>query len=529
MAFTLDNDDPVFGYHNPKPRPAGKADGDVWEGEEINDGDAAFALIRNRLRGSVNVLEQIPSQYRAGVEAGTSSVDVRGWVQDTIDANHGREVTLPAGRYRLDSGPLVVNPAPGGSLLPTVIRGRGYDANGGNGGAYFTVGGESDGIQIVNSSPGSVETMIVLEGFGIYGDGTNTSGGTGIRAERCAGLTIRNMWVQGMRGNGIYLKDMWGGTLENVVILRNRLNGLYVDGRFNNGRLRRIGAFSNGRVYSQITANIYFTGGTGLESLSPILDNCDWSYSGAEPFHAKLGTGDGSIVSIVVSSNVATATTLAAHGLSAGNGFVINGAATSGLDSLYGYDVASTPTPTTFTFATSGVADGTYGAGTDPYLVVRPSAYGLILRDVHGAAIIGAYAEDTANNLIYAAANVKSLSIVGGYMQGQWVLVDNIEGGSLRGVRFAAGQRNASGKVGVFNNVPDLDVGGSCTFGPNTVFIPSTVQKRDGVCWSASAPSALAWDRGARVLNSAPAVGQPQGWVCTVGGSPGTWVPMPNL
>lgn len=44
-----------------------------------------------------------------------------------------------------------------------------------------------------------------------------------------------------------------------------------------------------------------------------------------------------------------------------------------------------------------------------------------------------------------------------------------------------------------------------------------------------AAPTTGAWERGDYVRNSAPAVGSPKGWVCTVAGSPGTWVSEGNL
>jgi parallel beta-helix repeat protein len=44
-----------------------------------------------------------------------------------------------------------------------------------------------------------------------------------------------------------------------------------------------------------------------------------------------------------------------------------------------------------------------------------------------------------------------------------------------------------------------------------------------------SAPTNLNWDVGDRCFNSAPAVGQPKSWVCTVAGTPGTWVSEGNL
>lgn len=44
-----------------------------------------------------------------------------------------------------------------------------------------------------------------------------------------------------------------------------------------------------------------------------------------------------------------------------------------------------------------------------------------------------------------------------------------------------------------------------------------------------AAPAALEWVAGDRAVNRAPVVGQPKGWVCTVAGSPGTWVSEGNL
>lgn len=42
-------------------------------------------------------------------------------------------------------------------------------------------------------------------------------------------------------------------------------------------------------------------------------------------------------------------------------------------------------------------------------------------------------------------------------------------------------------------------------------------------------PASGDWKRGDRAINSAPTVGQPKSWVCTVTGTPGTWVSEGNL
>jgi hypothetical protein len=49
------------------------------------------------------------------------------------------------------------------------------------------------------------------------------------------------------------------------------------------------------------------------------------------------------------------------------------------------------------------------------------------------------------------------------------------------------------------------------------------------VSYGAAAPTTGAWVVGERRYNNAPAVGQPKSWVCTVAGTPGTWVSEGNL
>lgn len=47
--------------------------------------------------------------------------------------------------------------------------------------------------------------------------------------------------------------------------------------------------------------------------------------------------------------------------------------------------------------------------------------------------------------------------------------------------------------------------------------------------YKSAAPSTGTWNVGDRVFNSVPSVGQPKGWICTVAGTPGTWVSEGNL
>ena len=52
----------------------------------------------------------------------------------------------------------------------------------------------------------------------------------------------------------------------------------------------------------------------------------------------------------------------------------------------------------------------------------------------------------------------------------------------------------------------------------------------DSFTWQTTAvPSIGTWAVGDRSINTAPAIGSPKGWVCTVAGTPGTWVSTGNL
>ena len=53
--------------------------------------------------------------------------------------------------------------------------------------------------------------------------------------------------------------------------------------------------------------------------------------------------------------------------------------------------------------------------------------------------------------------------------------------------------------------------------------------QRRYLAYGTTAPTTGTWARGSIVYHSAPAVGSPLGWVCTVAGTPGTWVALPAV
>ena len=87
---------------------------------------------------------------------------------------------------------------------------------------------------------------------------------------------------------------------------------------------------------------------------------------------------------------------------------------------------------------------------------------------------------------------------------------------------FVAVRRVGSGANPVLVSAPVVSLAG---FGANRYPIPIS----SPVWKSSSPPSTGTWEQRDRVVNGSPVVGDPKAWVCTVAGTPGTWVSEGNL
>jgi hypothetical protein len=79
--------------------------------------------------------------------------------------------------------------------------------------------------------------------------------------------------------------------------------------------------------------------------------------------------------------------------------------------------------------------------------------------------------------------------------------------------------------TGLVEALKGLRVTGDKLYPPKT----DLTSQGAGLYYGAAAPTSGTFVIGDRVFNSAPAVGQPKGWICTVSGTPGTWVSEGNL
>jgi hypothetical protein len=89
------------------------------------------------------------------------------------------------------------------------------------------------------------------------------------------------------------------------------------------------------------------------------------------------------------------------------------------------------------------------------------------------------------------------------------------------GVRFASSATGVSGNLEVY--VVGMYVGNDS---PRLEFLQTSTTL---TTHATAAPVIGEWRRGDRIFNSEPTVGQPKSWVCTVAGTPGTWVSEGNL
>ncbi len=104
----------------------------------------------------------------------------------------------------------------------------------------------------------------------------------------------------------------------------------------------------------------------------------------------------------------------------------------------------------------------------------------------------------------------------------------NFAGGSkVRWWNWSPGAGGYSGYLGTNNKERELAPYIALSSGGGNPFVGAFAHVKFYV--GAAAPTSGTYARGDRFFNSLPAVGQPKSWVCTVAGTPGTWVSEGNL
>jgi hypothetical protein len=449
-------------------------------------------------------------------------------IQAAIDASYGKKLFFPKGQYRITSTLIVdVYANAGVNNLGVHLFGEAMGPLSGTlSGTRLQIVGNIDGINVRNTTATPGDAKIIIEDMMIYGDGANATGGSGIIANLANNLLLRNLWIQEFRNHGIDLYRCFCSAVEDCTILRCRVWGIYINEAFNLSSLRRLKIYGCGRSYSNTSQGSLTLTGSGNENLGVIIENVDVSYAGLSAY-ALFKRSNSTLTNIVVSGGTATATTSAAHGLSTGNQIGITGASVDlTLNSIY----AATATVTgsnTFTFPTSA-ANGTY---TESTLIIGPASYGFVIAHTRGLILHG-YSEDTTGPTLYLGSGTTGFEITGGYWQGTEaggvMILDSVDKGRIGGMYL-----NGSGAHLYVSNSAgpnDVNVCSNIKLGSNArITFASSHWMKDGQYYSVAIPTTGTWAVGQRVIRSVPAVGQPKAWVCTVAGTPGTWVSEGNL
>ncbi len=138
---------------------------------------------------------------------------------------------------------------------------------------------------------------------------------------------------------------------------------------------------------------------------------------------------------------------------------------------------------------------------------------------------------------IYSAANViQDITFHGNYIKGGSGITNPVRLTTARSLSVVGNTVVGIPSTGGFSliSVNTLFTGNQTVSCTGTVSISGRYYSQifgngNVVSWGTAAPIAGAWIQGDRSLNTAATVGQPKAWICTVAGTPGTWVSEGNL
>jgi parallel beta-helix repeat protein len=141
----------------------------------------------------------------------------------------------------------------------------------------------------------------------------------------------------------------------------------------------------------------------------------------------------------------------------------------------------------------------------------------------------GAGASDTCiNNTVATGKNYYEGNIISGFYRGIWIGDENV---ALYRNTTTGSTLDGIAKTG--NSLAGLECSDN-QFDTCSNYLLSSLRKGTAFHYRAeltypAAPTTLTWQQGDRCWSQNQTVGQPIGWICTVAGTPGTWVAMVNL
>jgi hypothetical protein len=154
------------------------------------------------------------------------------------------------------------------------------------------------------------------------------------------------------------------------------------------------------------------------------------------------------------------------------------------------------------------------------------TAFGIAIQHAWGVSLTACYAESNKSRNVYADNTVRGLSIQNSYWQDGIVEISNPFGlvyeNNVHQQVSSTTQANISGNV---NDRRMQRVNGNTVAGGATMSFATGVKQINQMHANAI-PTSGTFEAGDIVWYASPDYGLPIGWVCTAGGTPGTWRPI---
>jgi hypothetical protein len=511
----------------------------------------------------VNIMDWIPVQYHAAIRDFSSTVPVQSYIQAAMDSGAG-SIYFPMGWYVIASA-LYVTQGNSGSIQASNLTFVGENRTStyfvGPGSANFTPAGFNNPVtgtpvrsMIINQSNNGKFSLKNLRFQGDIGAGHAIYAiEDGVNSQVLFSGVIEDCWFSLSTTNtGIFM-----GALQNYVVANNtfesakgcfRLTGVA------NGDIH----FSNNSVYSCYDG---FLDGT-LDSNSKINITVQglnvYGYLRGPVFSANNAQnwqisdvnlqGDAAAISTVGICDFTNSSGITIDGFSAygvlhdvlkiaqTNIKISNGFIAANVSGIKIGNNASNLTIDNVNITGSSVAAFFHESGNPSGVIKISNCFwnncgGNMWVDQAGAASYDVFFENCQfinAGFPSTSAGTRNISIeTSGSVNFYNCLIGRSGGTSIANYYIEA---NGTGDL-IFTD---------CTFtslaAPTADFTGSQVRKIAGGLgnryrqyYASAAPTTGTWSVGDRVFNSVPSVGQPKGWLCTVAGTPGTWVSEGNL
>lgn len=365
----------------------------------------------------------------------------------------------------------------------------------------------------LNAATGSTANRIPLriEDLTIFGNNSNTTAeGIALGHNYRSFGAFKSVRISGFGGSGVvFLYDIWNFSAYDLIVDSCGNDGSGKPGIRVDAGVNDLNGFDWYALELESNGKAGMSTGGGMDLPNTIIRN--WKFHGGlwegnfGRAEANFNGGDVQLFGVYTES-----TANATYAL----------AFTSTTATIIGCRIAADP-----------------GHGSSGILF-QGASFGLVSGNVHDTDFgTQVTVEDTSRvvlgggniNMTFAITHPTTASVLAiDYSSGLWLsspgprimITDGQSGGKQWEV--SVGQ-SSPGTALLFRNRTDGTYAGIAENG--SILLPTGTKIYSGT----AAPIAGTWGVGDRVFNSVPSVGQPKSWVCTVAGTPGTWVSEGNL